>query len=180
MKNESLKIMLSVLAVGILLTGCRSKNEGNGTDNSSDRTTETDQNKEKNVTLTCESINAEIMSPEETNALTEGQIIKAEDCIKIPNEEALEARDLAFIYVYSCSGNGSSDEYALTETIEKNISSCEFKRIEILKVDNYFLTFEKTWVKTVLFKKDAVFAGNVISKEKIQKLENEHKQKALK
>lgn len=47
MKNESLKIMLSVLAVGILLTGCRSKNEGNGTDNSSDRTTETDQNKEK-------------------------------------------------------------------------------------------------------------------------------------
>ena len=63
MKNESLKIMLSVLAVGILLTGCRSKNEGNGTDNSSDRTT--DQNKEKNVTLTCESINAEIMSPEE-------------------------------------------------------------------------------------------------------------------
>ena len=42
MKNESLKIMLSVLAVGILLTGCR-----NGTDNSSDRTTETDQNKEK-------------------------------------------------------------------------------------------------------------------------------------
>ena len=68
----------------------------------------------------------------------------------------------------------------LTETIEKNISSCEFKRIEILKVDNYFLTFEKTWVKTVLFKKDAVFAGNVISKEKIQKLESEHKQKALK
>lgn len=47
MKNESLKIMLSVLAVGILLTGCRSKNEGNGIDNSSDRTTETDQNKEK-------------------------------------------------------------------------------------------------------------------------------------
>lgn len=47
MKNESLKIMLSVLAVGILLTGCRSKNEGNGTDNSSDQTTETDQNKEK-------------------------------------------------------------------------------------------------------------------------------------
>ena len=44
MKNESLKIMLSVLAVGILLTGCRSKNEGNGTDNSSDQTTETDQN----------------------------------------------------------------------------------------------------------------------------------------
>ena len=49
MKNESLKIMLSVLAVGILLTGCRSKNEGNGTDNSSDQTTETDQNKEKNI-----------------------------------------------------------------------------------------------------------------------------------
>ncbi len=180
MKNESLKIMLSVLAVGILLTGCRSKNEGNGTDNSSDRTTETDQNKEKNVTLTCESINAEIMSPEETNALTEGQIIKAEDCIKIPNDEALETRDLAFIYVYSYSENGSSKEYAFKEPIQKKIPGYEFKRMEILKVNNYFLSLEKIWEKTVLFNEGSVFAGNVISKEKIQKLENEQKQKALK
>jgi len=178
-KKAVYKSALAVI-LGCAMTGCGSKNEGNVTDNNTDKTVETDQDKDNAVTLTCESKNAEVMSVEETNALTAGQIIKPEDCIKIPNEEALEARDLAFIYVYSYSENGTSEEYALTEPFEENTTSCKFERIEILKVDNYFLSFENKWEKIVPFQGAPVFAGNVISEEKIQELESIHKQKALK
>lgn len=67
-----------------------------------DKQTEQRNNQEGQET---DYIPTEVMSPKETNELTDGQFISAEDLTKIPDALTLEERALAFIYCYQFSSS---------------------------------------------------------------------------
>ncbi len=193
-KNKAVyKSALAVL-LGCTLAGCNSKNEGNVTDNNTDKTVETDNDKENIVTFTCENDNAEVMSAEETKSLTEGQFINAKDCVKVPDALILEENNLVFMFVYTQEFSIENKIVTMKYLSDKNIrrSLIEYNGIPEDKVDEEMRTNHKSkldgiqifkivdytgvstddnlWYKMIEFDGEQLMAGKVISKEKIKEL----------
>ncbi len=182
-KKAIYKSALAVLLGGTMLTGC-----GNSEESTKDKEEVTESNKtteanvENNLTeKTCHSVKPDIMSAEETNALTEGQMIPAEECTKLPDEATLEARDLTAAYVYTMiipteSGTDQMEIImpATVEAVNQITARADefiFKGVQIFKVENYFY-FEDmgTWGKTVVFNGEEGSMGEVVSEAKLKEL----------
>ncbi len=169
-KTKKKAIYKSALAVLLGGTMAMTSGCGNNSDETAKETGEVKENDKNNEdegkTQTEQTlVPTEIMSVEETNKLSEGQFISAEELTKLPDAEALESRDLAFIYCYNVSSTpvdestdvriddiekaiGTAlpeDEMHTTEWIgaDKFYIDCTFLGIQIAPVVNYFYDSEK-------------------------------------
>jgi len=172
-----------------LLSGCTQENDTTETAATDSEHKEDNENQKGQAYVT-----TEVMTPEETDALVEGQFISAEEITKIPDAAVLESRDLAFIYCYkrfviregkeptqedrddaNMVGYAKAlpaDELSVVEQIGVGYYDVihEFVGIQVLPVVNYFKDEDNGWIKYVSLGKYAVDAGYVISQEKLNEL----------
>lgn len=98
-KKAVYKSALAILLSGTMMAGC-SKNEEPVQDTDPEVT---DPEEAKEPEEVEDYLPTEVMTPEETNALTAGQYIEAADLTKLPNAAELEKRDLSVMYFYARS-----------------------------------------------------------------------------
>ncbi len=188
-KKVIYKSALAVLLGGTMLTGC-----GNSEESTKDKEEVTENNKtteanvENNLTeKTCESMEPDIMTPEETNALTEGQVIKPQECKQLPDAAVLEAKNLAYGFIYTMSVPTESgvvkdrsvsatniEQYLLDRGLnpEDSIDYYEFDGIQILPVVEYYEGYNENdpWLKVVVFEGKRQVIGSVVTEEKLKEL----------
>lgn len=175
-KEKVCKAVFAVMFLGITMTGC-SKNITPSVDLNNGNNEQEETKK--------------VMSKEETDVLMEGQIITADKLKKLPDDLALENRNLTYVYLYTYLPNKNSNSesifpfgHEIFEDLEaygivgleaeEYVKDYKFYGIEITPIDRFAL-HDSTWVKLVKDKTGGhVVAGPVLSEEKIKELNAEH------
>lgn len=144
--------------------------------------------KEKNQeTLGTDYLPTEVMTQEETSALTLGTRISADDLTKMPDEIILENSEWATKYCYlvtTTSQDGETNSYESYSTYPTELKKdgtkevenegiiyfTQFSGIEVAQIVNYRQDESGTWNKAIEIDGAYVNVGPVLSEEKINAL----------
>ena len=182
------KKMIMILLVGIMgigIVGCGNsdtKEEAPKESKEEETVTQTED------TESLEYLPSEVMSVEETQALTAGTKIEAKDLTKMPDEVTLDNHNLAVKYCYIVTKtypNGEVETYNSYKSYPSELKKdgtgevenkgttyfTQFTGIEIVLILDYSQDEEGNWNKYIKLEDGYHNAGPVLSEEKIKELD---------
>lgn len=193
MKPSYKRLFIStVIMIMIVITGCGNTSSVSDENSNQEQTEETKPANKKSYESP-----TEVMTPEETAQLKEGQFLSAAELTKIPDVETLEKNDLAFVYVYTNllyqdnpDPNISTsvtdlpiefylirDNHVAESELDQYAKNFRFEGLEIHAIAFYRLDENSEWEKMIKYEEENVIVSNgpVLSEAKINELNEEYK-----